>query len=224
MLFEDGATVSIGGVAATNVNVVDPATITATTPALPAGTLNAVTVSNPSGTAGTLPQGWIANFSDVPNAHQFYFHIIKLVANGITAGCATPGAYCPLASVTRAQMAVFLMKSKNGQCFVPPACTRSLQRRALLEPLRSLDRGARGRRHHRRLRCGGGNYCPNNPVLRQQMAVFLLKALHGSTFVPPHCNGDFVDVPCPATRSPTGSSSSRPRTSREAAAATTTAR
>ncbi len=33
--------------------------------------------------------------------------------------------------------------------------------------------------------CGNGNYCPNNPVTRQQMAVFLLKALHGSTFVPP---------------------------------------
>ena len=30
------------------------------------------------------------------------------------------------------------------------------------------------------------------------MAVFLLKALHGSTFVPPLCNGDFGDVPCPS--------------------------
>ena len=25
--------------------------------------------------------------------------------------------------------------------------------------------------------CGGGNYCPNNPVTRGQMAVFLAKAL-----------------------------------------------
>jgi hypothetical protein len=25
--------------------------------------------------------------------------------------------------------------------------------------------------------CGGGNFCPNNPVTRGQMAVFLAKAL-----------------------------------------------
>jgi IPT/TIG domain/S-layer homology domain len=196
MLFEDGATVSIGGAAATSVDVVDSATITAVSPALSAGTLNAVTVTNPSGIAGTLPNGWIANFSDVPNSHQFYFHIIKLVANGITAGCAVPGNYCPLNSVTRAQMAVFLLKSKHGQCFVPPACTGTFPDVPCSNPFaiwieRLAEEGITGG-------CGGGNYCPNNPVIRQQMAVFLLKALHGSTFVPPPCNGDFGDVPCPS--------------------------
>ncbi len=198
MLFEDGATVNVGGAAATSVDVVDSATITAVTPALGAGTLNPVTVSNPSGTSGSLPNGWIANFSDVPNSHQFYFHIIKLVANGITAGCATPGAYCPLNSVTRAQMAVFLMKSKNGQCFVPPACSGDFNDVPCSNPFAPwiealADAGITAG-------CaapGGPNYCPNNPVLRQQMAVFLLKALHGSTYDPPDCNGDFADVACP---------------------------
>jgi hypothetical protein len=46
--------------------------------------------------------------------------------------------------------------------------------------------------------CGGGNYCPTNPVTRQQMAVFLLKTKHGSSFVPPGCSGVFADVPCPS--------------------------
>ena len=46
--------------------------------------------------------------------------------------------------------------------------------------------------------CGGGNYCPTNPVRRDQMAVFLLKAKHGSAYVPPPCDGDFADVPCPS--------------------------
>ena len=45
---------------------------------------------------------------------------------------------------------------------------------------------------------GGGNYCPTNPVRRDQMAVFLLKAEHGSNYVPPPCNGDFPDVACPS--------------------------
>ena len=47
--------------------------------------------------------------------------------------------------------------------------------------------------------CGGGNYCPTIPVRRDQMAVFLLKAEHGSAYVPPPCTGVFPDVPCPST-------------------------
>jgi IPT/TIG domain/S-layer homology domain len=198
MLFEDGAIVTIGGVPATGVDVVNSTTIDALSPALPAGSVNVVTVTHPGGTAGTLPNGWVANFIDVPNGQQFYQYVIRLVANGITAGCATPGSYCPLNSVTRAQMAVFLLKSKLGQCFVPPPCTPgtfpdvacpSNPFAPWIEEL--FERGITGG-------CGNGNYCPNNPVTRQQMAVFLLKALHGSTFDPPDCDGDFGDVPCPS--------------------------
>ena len=47
--------------------------------------------------------------------------------------------------------------------------------------------------------CGGNNFCPLNPVRRDQMAVFLLKGEHGSDFVPPACTGVFADVPCPGT-------------------------
>jgi hypothetical protein len=45
--------------------------------------------------------------------------------------------------------------------------------------------------------CGGSNYCPTSPVRRDQMAVFLLKAEHGSAYTPPACSGVFFDVPCP---------------------------
>ena len=37
--------------------------------------------------------------------------------------------------------------------------------------------------------CGTGVYCPQNPVRRDQMAVFLLKAKYGSGHVPPPCAG-----------------------------------
>ena len=47
--------------------------------------------------------------------------------------------------------------------------------------------------------CGGGNYCPQSPVRRDQMAVFLLKAGHGSNYLPSDCAGTFGDVPCPST-------------------------
>jgi hypothetical protein len=193
MMFEDGATLTIGGLPAANVDVLGPTQITATTPALPAGSLNSVVVNNPSGTSGTLPNGWIADFADVGS--QFYIQITKLVANAITVGCGT-GIYCPLNPVTRQQMAVFLLKSKHGVCYVPPPCsgtvfgdvTCSSGFDPWIEALAAS--GVTGG-------CGGGNYCPTNPVLRQQMAVFLLKTKHGSSFVPPTCDGDFLDVACP---------------------------
>ena len=47
--------------------------------------------------------------------------------------------------------------------------------------------------------CGGTTYCPQQNNLRQEMAVFLLKDLLGSGYVPPACTGVFSDVPCPAT-------------------------
>ena len=47
--------------------------------------------------------------------------------------------------------------------------------------------------------CGAGVFCPTNPVTRAQMSVFLLKAKHGKSYVPPRCTpGVFADVPCPS--------------------------
>jgi serine protease AprX len=46
--------------------------------------------------------------------------------------------------------------------------------------------------------CGGGDFCPAASVLRSQMAVFLLRGEHGSTYTPPPCAGIFGDVTCPS--------------------------
>ena len=43
--------------------------------------------------------------------------------------------------------------------------------------------------------CSATTYCPGNPALRKQMAVFVLKALLGPTHVPPSAGGVFTDVP-----------------------------
>ncbi len=55
--FQEGATVSFGGSAATGVTVVNSTTITATTPAHAAGAVN-VAVTNPTGQSGTLISGF----------------------------------------------------------------------------------------------------------------------------------------------------------------------
>ena len=136
------------------------------------------------------------SFTDVPTSQQFYVFIENLFHNGITGGCGA-GVYCPGSSVTRAQMAVFLLKAEHGANYVPPPCAPGVFGDVAcpslfadwIEQLASEGITAG---------CGGGNYCPNNPVTREQMAVFLLKAKYGSGYAPPVCTAVFTDVPCPS--------------------------
>jgi hypothetical protein len=194
--FEDGATVTIGGVPATMINILDFNHISAGAPALPAGSLNDVIVTMPEGITGTLEKGFVSDFLDVPAVNQFYFYVTKLVSNAITAGVGG-GLYGVDAPTLRQQMAVFLLKGKHGICYAPPACTGTFPDvpcpSTFADWIEALAaEGITGG-------CGGGNYCPQNPVRRDQMAVFLLKAEHGSTYTPPNCAGTFGDVPCPST-------------------------
>jgi hypothetical protein len=56
--------------------------------------------------------GASTGFADVPTTHWAAPWIKQLAAEGITGGCGT-GIYCPESAVTRAQMAVFLVKAFN---------------------------------------------------------------------------------------------------------------
>jgi len=138
----------------------------------------------------------VTDFIDVPSSNQFYSFVGKLVSNGITAGVGG-GLYGVADNTLRQQMAVFLLKGKHGLCYTPPPCTGTFPDvpcpstfAPWIEALAA--EGITGG-------CGGGNYCPQNPVRRDQMAVFLLKAEHGSSYVPPECTGVFADVACPST-------------------------
>jgi hypothetical protein len=153
-----------------------------------------------AGTAQTT-RTWVLHvgesFADVPLANNFYSFIETIFHRGITGGCGGAN-YCPDNPVTRAQMAVFLLKAEHGSAFVPPACTPGVFADV---PCPSLfadwieQLAAEGITAG----CGGPNYCPNDPVTRAQMAVFLLKTEHGSSYVPPACTpGVFADVPCPS--------------------------
>jgi cysteine-rich repeat protein len=139
------------------------------------------------------------SFPDVPTSLAFYPFIENLFHNGITGGCAG-GNYCPANSVTRAQMAVFLMKSEHGSAYVPPACSGIFPDvtcpSAFADYIEQLfNEGITSG-------CGGGNYCPDNPVTRRQMAVFLLKTKEGSSYMPPPATGIFGDVPSTDTFAP----------------------
>ena len=147
-------------------------------------------------TLGQQKQGVLhvgRSFDDVDVSSGFYRFIETLLHHGVTSGCSAT-AYCPGASTTRDAMAVFVLVAKEGAGYVPPACTtpmfddvpasnpfcrwiEELARRAVVSG------------------CGNDNYCPTDPVTREQMAVFVLRTLDPS-LQPPACTTPiYTDVP-----------------------------
>jgi S-layer homology domain len=114
-------------------------------------------------------------FPDVPCSSPFAVWIEQLHEEGITAGC-NGQDYCPGNPVTRAQMAVFLLKTEHGSAFTPPACT------GIFADVECIPTPAFAVNWIERLfyenitgGCGGDDYCPSNPNTRGQMAVFIVK-------------------------------------------------
>lgn len=192
--FSAVANVRFGGADATGVTVPDSTTTLATTPGLNPGALYDVAVAHPDDYSyGVLKGGFFADFLDVGQGHALHPFIEKLFRSGITAGCAA-GLYCPDSPVLRSQMATFLLRGKYGSWYGPPPATgtrftdvpASAFAAAFIEQLtrEGITSG-----------CSPTTYCPSASVLRSQMAVFLLRAEHGSGYVPPPATGIFDDVP-----------------------------
>ena len=128
-----------------------------------------------NGSGFTPPAATGTMFNDVA-ANDFAAAFIEQLANdGITGGCGG-GNYCPNDNVTRAQMAVFLLRAIHGSAYSPPPATGVFNdvppgsfADAFIEQL-ALEMITGG--------CGGGNYCPDDPVTRAQMAVFLVRAFN----------------------------------------------
>lgn len=147
-----------------------------------------------SGENYTIRKTWI--FGDVPDTYWANGFIERLYNDNITGGCSSvPLLYCPNSSVTRAQMAVFLLRAKHGPAYTPPSATGTVYKdipasywaAKWIEQLAA--EGITGG-------CGNNNYCPENVVTRDQMAVFLLRGKHGSPYTPPEMTGTlFTDVP-----------------------------
>lgn len=74
------------------------------------------------GSAYTPPPVTQTAFTDVPAAHWSSAWIHAAVQEGISSGCGSD-KFCPGDSVTRAQMAVFLLKTKLGNSYNPPPAT-----------------------------------------------------------------------------------------------------
>ncbi|HKD19160.1 MAG TPA: S-layer homology domain-containing protein, partial [Thermoanaerobaculia bacterium] len=114
------------------------------------------------------------SFPDVPTSQPFYPFIENLFHNGITGGCAG-GNYCPGNSVTRAQMAVFLLRTKHGVGYAPPACTGVFGDVACPSPFADWIEELHAEGITSGCQASPPLYCPDGPNTRAQMAVFLTK-------------------------------------------------
>jgi hypothetical protein len=116
-----------------------------------------------------------SGFFDVPSGHLFEDDITWLAGEGITVGCNPPrnDLFCPDDSVTRAQMATFLVRALD----LPPTS---------LEPFTDTD-GLVHQENIRSLAAAGitrgcnppanDRFCPEDVVTRATMAAFLVRAL-----------------------------------------------
>ena len=133
------------------------------------------------------------SFTDVPTSNPFYPFVETIFHAGVTGGCGGTD-YCPGNAARREQMAVFVLKAKEGTGYLPPPATGIFTDVPVDDPFARWIEEL----FHRGVvtGCGPTTFCPDDNVNRQQMAIFLLKTLEGSAYVPPACTGAFLDVPC----------------------------
>jgi len=164
-----------------------------------AGTTYYIVVYAKAGaTTPTLLQFHATSFYDVPGNYVFWRFIEGFYSQGITTGCgASPLSYCPENSVTRAEMAVFLLRAMHGGAYQPP-------------PLSGIfaDVPVTGKewmqpwveefyREGMTTGCGANplQYCPEAHTTRAEMSVFVLRSTHGPAYQPPATTGIFSDLP-----------------------------
>jgi Beta-propeller repeat/S-layer homology domain len=132
--------------------------------------------------APPVTQNFTVLFNDVQplsvDPGDYYYNAVNLFAQyGITAGCGGDN-FCLYQNVTRAQMAVFVIRAIFGnQIF-------SYQTTPHFNDVQPTDFGFKWIQAMYELGisagCGNGNYCPNDPVTRDAMSVFIITARLGA--------------------------------------------
>jgi len=143
---------------------------------------------------GAIEYG-LQTFSDVPVTYWARGWIESLYNSGITSGCSVnPPMFCPEIPVTRAQVAIFIERGLHGSGYIPsvnaPVTFGDTIGHWASDWIQAFvsDGLSTG--------CGGGNFCPDVPLSRDQMAVFLLRAMYGAGYAPNPASGTmFGDVP-----------------------------
>lgn len=121
----------------------------------------------------------IAPYGDVPADNLFADYIRIIKTNAVTTGCSATN-FCPSDTTTRGQMAVFIVRSVLG---TDDFTVRAEPYFSDVQPNHPLFKWIQKMREMNiTTGCGLVTYCPNDPVTRGQMAVFLVRAKYGDNF------------------------------------------
>jgi hypothetical protein len=146
----------------------------------------------------------LGGFADVPVPGKEWMApwIQAFYEAGITTGCAaSPLQFCPERPVTRAEMAVFLERAMNypNLPYTPPNQDGTFA--DLPVPGKEWMEAWIEKFYDDGITTGCAvaplRYCPERNVTRAEMAVFILRAVHGAGYTPPAPTGVFADVPVP---------------------------
>jgi hypothetical protein len=187
--------VLVGGLPASNVQLIDQENISAATPPdLAPGTLNEIIIVPPDGTQASLENAWMADFLDVPQSDRLHGFVERVFRAGLMDGCGG-GNFCESGTVDRASLVTMSLKAKHGPAWAPPACTGVFKDVACPGPQADWveDAVAEGVAQP----CGRDRFCPDRKLARDEIADILLKTEHGADYVPPACGEIFKDVKCP---------------------------
>jgi streptogramin lyase len=113
-------------------------------------------------------------FTDVQTTDFGFKWIQKMKELGITAGC-TVTAYCPNDNVTRAQMAIFLMRIRYGKAGPPDFRTQPYFTDEPATDTTYFKWIQRLKQDGITAGCTVSTYCPNAPVIRGDMAIFIMR-------------------------------------------------
>ena len=140
------------------------------------------------------PWATTQEFSDVDTSRSSFAYVNVMKLWGITVGCGN-GMYCPDQNITRAQMAVFVIRALYGDTFTysstpyfsdVPATDPNF---AYVQKFKELGITAG---------CSATTFCPGDPLTRWQAATFIVRAkmskLYGGDAFPYITTPYFSDV------------------------------
>jgi hypothetical protein len=123
--------------------------------------------------AGFVPPAASGIFADVPHSHWAAAAIEQVYRDGVTSGCGTaPRLFCPGNLLTRAEMAVLMLRARYGSGYNPPPATGhvfddvplSYWAAPWIERLYALGITAG---------CGPRKFCPATQLSAWELSVFI---------------------------------------------------
>jgi len=123
------------------------------------------------------------SFADEPPSAPFYPEVETGLHRGVSNGCGG-GNYCPTDLLFRAEAAALLLRAAG---IAPAACNPGSE--MFPDDVPAIDLSCpwveEAARRGIMAACGPGRFCPELAVTREQMAFYLLRAVEGSSYVPP---------------------------------------